>query len=223
MEFFVFILPLFVVLVIVIAVYNHKKEKQRLQQLREFANSRNLYFHEARVHDFEQEYPDFRFLRQGSGRYAYNIISGESGGNAVTGFDYHYQTTSTDSKGRSTTHHHHFSGLIIKSRFRLKPLTIRPEGLFDKMAGAFGWDDIDFESAEFSRRFHVKAEDRRWAYDAIPPSTMEYLLESPQYELHMDHQHLAVHGKSRFEPWEFRKALEIGETMLEGIPEFAKT
>lgn len=223
MEILVFILPLFVILVIVIAVYNHKKEKQRQQKLREFAHSRNLYFHEARVHGFEQEYPDFSFLRQGGGRYAYNIISGESNGNEVTGFDYHFQTTSTDSKGRTTTHHHHFSGFIIKSPFNLKPLTIRPEGLFDKMVGAFGWDDIDFESAEFSRKFHVKAEDRRWAYDVLPQITMEYLLESPPYELHMDHRNLVVRGKSRFEPWEFRKALEIGETVLNGIPEFARS
>lgn len=223
MEFFILILPVFIVLAIIVAVFNHKKEKERREKLREFASSRNLYFQEARVHGFEQDYPEFDFLQQGSGRYAYNILSGESSGYGVTGFDYHFQTTSTDSKGRTTTHHHHFSTIIITSDFRLKPLAIRPEGLFDKVTAAFGWDDIDFESAEFSRKFHVKAEDRRWAYDALPQSTMEYLLESPQYELHMDYRHLAVRGKGRFEPWEFRKALEIGETMLNGIPEFARS
>ena len=95
--------------------------------------------------------------------------------------------------------------------------------MFDKVAAAFGWDDIDFESAEFSRKFHVKTEDRRWAYDVLPQSTIEYLLDSPQYEIHMDNQNLAVRAKSRFEPWEFKKALEIGETILDGIPEFSRS
>ena len=55
-------------------------------------------------------------------------------------------------------------------------LLIRPEGLFDKIKGAFGFDDIDFESEEFSRRFHVKSSDRRFAYDVLHPRMMEFLL-----------------------------------------------
>jgi len=223
MEFFIFIVPLFIILAVVGAIYSHKKAKERREKIREFARSRNLYFHEAKVNEFEQDYPEFDFLRQGKGRYAHNILSGKSNNREVTGFDYHYQTTSTDSKGRTTTHHHHFSGFIIQSNFPLKPLTIRPEYLFDKITAAFGWDDIDFESAEFSRKFHVKSADRRWAYDVLPQSTMEYLLESPQYEIHMGTKHLAIIGTGCFEPWEFKKALEIGETILNGIPEFTRT
>lgn len=223
MEFFIFIVPLFIILAVVGAVFSHKKEKERRAQMRAFAKSRNLYFHQAKVHEFEQDYPEFDFLRQGKGRYAYNIMAGKSNNREVTGFDYHYQTTSTDSKGRTQTHHHRFSGFIIEGDFSLKPMTLRPEGLFDKISAAFGWDDIDFESAEFSRKFHVKAADRRWAYDVLTQSTMEYLLEAPPYEIHMGPKHLAVKGASCFEAWEFKKALEIGETILNGIPEFAKS
>lgn len=216
------IVPVLIIFVIV-AIYNHKKEKERGEKLRKFANSQNLYYQEGKVHGFERDYPSFKFLRQGNGRYAYNVMSGDSNGYKVTGFDYHYQTTSTNSKGQTQTHHHHFSTFIITPTFRLKSLTIRPEGIFDKMAAAFGWDDIDFESAEFSRKFHVKAEDRRWAYDVLPQDTMEYLLASPQYEIHMSNQHLAVRANNRFAPRGFRKALEMGETILNGIPEFAKS
>ncbi|MCZ6810529.1 MAG: hypothetical protein O7D97_00875, partial [Planctomycetota bacterium] len=55
-------------------------------------------------------------------------------------------------------------------------LLIRREGMFDKLAGAFGFDDIDFESAEFSKRFYVKSPDKRFAYDVIHPRMMEFLL-----------------------------------------------
>ena len=45
-----------------------------------------------------------------------------------------------------TTRTHRFSYLIVHLPFSgLPDLLIRPEGVFDKMAGAFGFDDIDFE------------------------------------------------------------------------------
>ena len=54
---------------------------------------------------------------------------------------------------------------------------LRREGLFDRMAGALGFDDIDFESVEFSRRFHVKSSDKRFAYDLIDAGMMQFLLQ----------------------------------------------
>ena len=40
----------------------------------------------------------------------------------------------------------------------------------------FGHDDIDFESAEFSRNFYVKSSDRKWAFDILHARAMEFLL-----------------------------------------------
>ena len=61
--------------------------------------------------------------------------------------------------------------------FRNVPdLLIRPEGFFDKVAGAFGFDDIDFESEEFSRAFFVKSSDKRFAYDVLHPRMLELLM-----------------------------------------------
>jgi len=222
MSFAIFIIPFFIILIVVAGIYQYLKEQKRTEILRKYADSQNLNFHDSNVYKFEGKYPGFDFLKQGENRYAFNIISGKLNDFEVTGFDYHYETTSTDSDGDTTTEHHYFSAIVISSSFRLKAMSIRPEGLFDKMAAAFGWDDIDFESAEFSRKFHVKAEDRRWAYDALPPSTIEYLLKAPRHELHMHLKHLAVRGKTRFKPREFKKAFEMGKTMLNGIPPFAR-
>lgn len=56
---------------------------------------------------------------------------------------------------------------------------IRPEGLRDRLAAAAGWDDIDFESVEFSRRFHVKSQDKRFAFELIDPRMIEAFLGMP--------------------------------------------
>ena len=46
-----------------------------------------------------------------------------------------------------------FSTIVVESDVVLEPLFIRPERLFDKVKEFVGIDDIDFESAEFSRKF----------------------------------------------------------------------
>lgn len=57
-------------------------------------------------------------------------------------------------------------------------MLIRPEGIFDKVAGTFGFDDVDFDSAEFSRRFYMTSSDKRFAYDLLYPQMMGFLLET---------------------------------------------
>lgn len=222
MEGMFLIFVLFFVLVIVLAVMNHQQEKKRREELAALAASHGWTFDAAQYRGYDARFVEFDFFDRGSNRYAHNILAGESAGFSLEAFDYHYETHSTDSKGKRQTHHHRFSVAILESPFPLKPLTIRPEGIFDKLSAAFGWDDIDFESAEFSGRFHVKSPDRRWAFDVIHQRAMEYLLNCPPLELHFSGQRIAVKGSGRFEAGEFAKAVEMAATMLSGIPEFAR-
>lgn len=222
MEIFFIIVPVFIVLFIALAVYSHKKEKERRERLQGCADAFGLYYEPDKVRGFDNQHPDFNFLRRGSNRYAHNILSGEWQGRDVTVFDYHYETHSTDSKGRRTTHHHRFSAAMVRAEFRLQSMAIRPEGIFDRVKAAFGWDDIDFESAEFSKRFHVSAKDRRWAYDVLPAQTMELLLDNPSRELYFEGNILAVRSNKSLEPVEVEGLLDIASGVLNGIPQFAR-
>lgn len=158
---------LFLLIVIALAVWQACARAKRRQALKEWAESNGLRFSPQKDWTVEQRFPEFKRLQEGSNRYAYNIMQGGWSGRAFLGFDCHYETRTMDSKGRRQTQHHYFSAVILESDLPLKPLFIRPEGFFDKVTEFFGFDDIDFESAEFSRKFYVKAEDRRWAYDVI--------------------------------------------------------
>jgi len=134
-------------------------------------------------------------------------------------FDYHYQTTSTDSKGRRTTHHHEFSAIVIDSGLELTNLFIRPEGLFDKVTGIFGVDDIDFESAEFSRAFWVRSPVKRWAYDVLHQETMEYLLHSSRLPIKFeDGPYVIVWGSHKWDAPQFEDALRYADGILDRIP-----
>jgi hypothetical protein len=118
----------------------------------------------------------FRTLAEGSQRYAYNVVRAEWDGCETWIFDHHHETYSTDSKGNRTTHHHHRTFVLVQHDLDLGQVDVRPEHFFDKVAAAFGFDDIDFESAEFSRKWRVKAADREFAYKLFHPKMMEYFL-----------------------------------------------
>ena len=135
---------------------------KRRQAMAVWASGKGLQFSAGKDHSFDNRFAAFKCLRQGNSRYAHNIISGVCDGLEIQAFDYHYVTGS--GKNRTT---HTFSAMLVKSPLPLQPLYIRRENIFDKVTEFFGLDDIDFESAEFSRKFFVKAPDKKWAYDVI--------------------------------------------------------
>ena len=106
----------------------------------------------------------------------------------------------------------------MHSGLALKPLFVRGENLWDKMTSAFGFDDIDFESAEFSRKFFVKSPDRKWAYDVIHQETMELLIRAPRFSLEFAGPHAMAWRSSRFAPANFEYALALLDGVLRRIP-----
>ena len=218
MPFFIFIL--FGVLVIGLIVLGQYMTAKRRKELATWAASQGWHFSPDRTSGLEQQYPGFHLLKQGSNRYAYNMIRGALKDQNVLAFDYHYETHSSDSKGHSQTHHHHFSAVILETPYFLKPLFIRAEGFFDKITEFFGYDDIDFESAEFSRKFFVKADDRRWAYDVIHTRTMEFLLDSPRFTIQLDGRHMFAARSTTFKITDFQDAMGVLNGILDRFPDY---
>lgn len=216
----ILIIPLFIALIIVIAIYGAAQNRRRREELFAWASLHGLRFDSAEYSNLDSDWPAFGCLQSGDNRYAYNISAGDWQGRPLMAFDYHYETHSTDSKGHSQTYNHHFSGAIMESTVPLKPLLIRPEGLFDKIGEFFGHEDIDFESAEFSRRFYVKAEDRKWAYDVLHARAIEFLLARPQYHIQFEPRGVIVTKNALWSAAEFQSAIETVQGMLDGLPEY---
>lgn len=211
----------FAALVVVLIVFSSIAAAKRRKALDAWTASKGFTFSTAHDSSFMDRYPEFRALRQGEGgQYAFNIMRGNDRGRSVTCFDYHYRTTSTDSKGKRKTNHHYFSAVILDAALPLKPLLIRPEGFFDKLTEFFGADDIDFESSEFSRRFFVKSPDKQWAFDVIHQETMEFLLASPRFTLQFAGRDVMVYAGGTFDVSKFERALGVGHGLLDRLPEY---
>lgn len=214
-------IAVFIVMIVTMiwaGIHAKKKAAARVLALTELADSWDGHFSADRNSRVENRFPFFPCLRRGDSRYAYNIIRAERDGCDIHAFDYHYTTTSTDSKGNRRTTHHHFSAVILEVPYALKSLNIRKEGFFDRLGDMFGGGDIDFESAEFSKRFHVKAEDRKWAYDVISTKTMELLLDGPPYSITLGGNTIGTWTHRHFDPPDFRAAVDRLLTFVHNIP-----
>ncbi|OGF53311.1 MAG: hypothetical protein A2Z21_10620 [Candidatus Fraserbacteria bacterium RBG_16_55_9] len=211
---------LIILLAVVFWIWQSYSAAKRQKELAAWATAKHLRFDPSRDYAFGGRFTAFRCLNEGSQRYAYNRMHGEWLGQEFVAFDFHYETYTTDSKGRTQTHHHHFSAAILGTSVPLKSLYIRPEGLLDKLTEFLGFDDIDFESLEFSRRFYVKATDRRWAYDVVHPRVMEFLLTSPAFSIQFDAHHVIAYRASLFSAQEFGSAVEVIGGILSRLPEY---
>lgn len=87
-------------------------------------------------------------------------------------------------------------------------MKIGPEGFFSKIAQAIGFDDIDFESHEFSRQFCVRSSDKKFAYDFCNARMIEYLLAHPRLTIEVENHALAVCASGKIEPDQIQTSLE---------------
>ena len=188
----ILIFILFALLVVAGAIWSAVAAKKRREELGGLARRLGLAFSPQRDHGLAQRFAFLDRLAQGSNRYAFNTLSGQFEGEEVLAFDYHYETHSTDSKGRRQTHHHYFSCFILPLPARFPELTISREGFLSKVAQAFGYDDIDFESHEFSRKFCVRSRNKKFAYDVCHGRFIEYLLANDDLNVEIEGAALAL-------------------------------
>ena len=170
---FIFLAIPVIIAVAILSAYLKRKRQEALVAL---AGRLGLRFSKDDLPGVGSRYGYFSPLQQGDNRYAFNVLDGEYRGRPLCCFEFHYETHSTDSKGHRTTTDHYLSCAVVPLGAGFPRLVIRPESILDKLAGAIGFDDIDFESAEFSRRFFVKSENKKFAYDILHARAMEYLM-----------------------------------------------
>ncbi len=216
---FVTVFGLIVVTIVMSIFSKSNKNKDRFRQIATWSYQKGFLFNPQQERNFREAYADFPQITAGDGDcYAHNIMHGRDADRGVICFDYHYITRSTDKDGKSQTSHHEFSAVIIEAGFALRKLSVRPENIFDRVGAFIGCDDIDFESAQFSRMFHVKCDDRRWAYDVIHPKTMEFMMARPKYMTHMFGERVLVYDGRQWDADEFDRALRFGQGLLDLIP-----
>ena len=160
-----------------------RTREERSYALQELATQLKFdEFNPNRDEDFAMGWGFLNSLNRGENRYAFNILRGKYQEQSLFVFDYHYETGSDKNK---VNHNLTMLMLVVKEVF--PQMTIGPESFGDKIATAFGVEnDIKFESAEFSRAFCVRSEDKKFAYDVCNAQMIDYLLANR--DLHIEIQ-----------------------------------
>lgn len=208
------ILPIILIVVVVILAgvggyFAWKAEQKRREELAALASEIGWRYSPSRDWSRDADFVQFEIFRRGHSRVAFHTLEGEMEiqGRRYAGRmgDYQYKITSGSGKNRRTRTYT-FSYIIVSLPFGITPpLLIRREGFFDKIAGAFGFADINFESAEFSRKYHVRSPDRKFAYDVIDARMMEFILRSDPPTIDIERGRCCVsNGSTRWTPAQYR-------------------
>jgi hypothetical protein len=211
--------PLFIILIFLaigaVGFFAWQEEKKRREILFAWAHQKGWRLGAAKVKGMHQDYAGLQVFQKGHSRSARNIITGEYHGRPVTLMDYRYVVG--HGKNRST---HNRGVVVLKCDFPTVPMFIRRESPLDRVGEFFGADDIDFESSEFSRKFFVKSNDRKWAYDIIHTRTMEYLLGSPSFTIEFGFGEIAIYKTGWCDTEKYEQALKLAWDLYELIPDF---
>ncbi len=175
------------VFVITAIVLGRRIAKKRRQEVGTLAQKLGMSFSPQKNYTIDDRYVFLDALKKGSNRYAQNIIIGKYRGKNFRVFDYHYQTGS----GKDT-HHHVFSFFIMTLEKVFPELKITKENFLSKIGQALGFDDIDFESHEFSRQFCVRSKNKKFAYDVCNAKMIDYLLENRDMSIEIENNALAL-------------------------------
>jgi hypothetical protein len=157
---------------------------------------------------------------QGDDRKACNVLQGEFRKRPMVAFDYSYETHSTDSQGHRTTQTHHYAICVLALPAPLPRFELVPEGMLGRVGTMLGMQDIELESEDFNRRFRVRCEDAKLAYDLLPARTMEALLRRPALHLRLGGTDAVCWENGSHSPSELLARLDTLSTLLDGVPQY---
>jgi hypothetical protein len=221
------LMPFVFVAVIIIVIggfiYSQIQARKRREAVFGLAQRLNLRFDPEIDREIPDRYNFLKQLSQGLNRYAMNVLSGNYQGNEIVAFDYHYETHSTDSKGHTQVYHHWFSFFILTLPKSFPELTIRRENFLTKIAEVFGYQDINFESAEFSKAFNVRSPDKKFAYDVCNGKMMEYLLANRDISIEIENDVLALAFSTRLSAGQIEFNLQRLVEIRSRLPDYLFT
>ena len=159
----------------------------------------------------------------GYGREARDVLAGQVAGQPAMIFEYECCTGS----GRKP-HVQLFHAALLKMPIEAPRLVVRSAHLTDAVAHLLNLEQIEMESEEFNRRYHVLCADRKFAFDICHPVVMAALLDGETVPmLEMDGRFLLMYDgphppKDLGCPRMAERFLEVGRHILQSIPEYVR-
>lgn len=144
---------LIVLLIVILIRYGIKRGKQRTADLQQLAMLHGFMFVEKGEKSSIEELSKTHLFSQGHSKKIKNVLNKEMDAAKVSVFDYRYTTGGGQHQSTVSQTVVYFSS----DKLNLPEFYLRPEHIFHKVGGAFGYKDIDFESfPQFSKSYFLR-------------------------------------------------------------------
>jgi carbonic anhydrase len=118
----------------------------------------------------------FELFRPGRSKKIRNVMTSPAGAPRSVIFDYSYVTGG----GNSQRTHKQTVCYVVDDALDLPSFSLRPENFFHRVAGVFGYQDIDFDDRpEFSRLFLLRGENEPSVRAAFSEGVTEFFAKRP--------------------------------------------
>ena len=215
----------FAVVVVFGIIWGIQKARERRDALARLAADLGLQFYPDDPWRLPERYGHFDLFSSGHSRRASNILAGAMDGFDVLAFDYKYTTGS----GKNS-HTYHFQAVVMGMPILAPRLKMRHENFLDTAASWVGRNDIDFESDQFSRRYHMACQVPKFAYDIFHARLIDYLLRCGDVPgLEMSGPLLLLYDRGSGEVAgsgnvaNFRRIIAIGREIIRSIPDYVQS
>ncbi len=211
---------LFAALVIAVGIYGHRASKRRRAAFQAWATAGGWQYHSKRQ---SVDLP-FRATKRGENRYLLDRFT-RALEDAVPGldaarfelFDYHYEVESGSGDNQSTTHYH-LTCALVDAQLEFGDVRIETESLFDRLVQSFGFEDIDFDHGEFSKRFKVSAKHPKQAHELLGHELMDYLLAHDEWRIETQGRVLFACRTGKPDLLDFEAADRFARGFLQHLP-----
>jgi hypothetical protein len=168
---------LVVVLVVLVAVtvllVRHRLHQRKVAEFTAFAAQHGWHY-QQHDHSLTGRYLGTPFGR-GFGQEARHVLAGAHRGRELVAFEYSYKEREGNGKNRRTVTYRN-TVVALNTPAARPTLEVGTEGIGRRLLGIVGIRDLQLESEEFNKSFHIRTEDDKFAYDVLHPRTMEWML-----------------------------------------------
>jgi hypothetical protein len=169
--FFIGFVVFIVGLIIVVAIIQSRREKERTEQLQRAAGLLGWQFVATAPMNWIPHMDQFTLFAQGHGKSITNMMYGEIDGVKAALFDYKY----TVGHGKNSVTHRQSVAYFEPRNLSLPLFSLRPEGVFHKLISALGYQDIDFGNRpEFSKQYLLRGPDEPAVRNAFSDAALGF-------------------------------------------------
>lgn len=183
-----------VVLAVVMLVWRAKSESARRKKIEALSYTLGFEFVAEDPSLLESELGGFPLFSHGHRRRASNVLRRRESESEATLFDYRYTTSS----GNSSHTHYQTVLAVHRQGLSLPAFELRPENVLLRIAGAFGYQDIDFDgSPEFSRRYLLRGKDEAAVRQLFTPTLLQTLERQPGWSVEASGESIIVYRRGK--------------------------